>query len=55
LSGLGYPQRFGFPVFVVLDDKGNRLHTHNSDYPEEGKYHSKEKVLEFLKIGRLRL
>lgn len=49
LADLGYPQRFGFPVFVVLDDKGNRLHTQNSGYLEEGKGHSKEKVMGFLK------
>jgi len=49
LAELGYPQRFGFPVFIVLDDKGNRLHTQNSAYLEEGKGHSKEKVLEFFK------
>jgi len=49
LAELGYPQRFGFPVFVVLDDKGTRLHTQNSEYLEEGKGHSKEKVLEFFK------
>jgi thiol:disulfide interchange protein len=48
LASLGYPQRFGFPVFVVLDDKGNRLHTQNSGYLEEGKGHSKAKVMEFL-------
>lgn len=45
---LGYPQRFGFPVFIILDEKGNRIHTQNSEYLEEGKGHSKEKVLEFL-------
>jgi thioredoxin-related protein len=49
LADLGYPQRFGFPVFVVLDGKGNRLHTQNSGYLEEGKGHSKEKVMEFFK------
>ena len=49
LAELGYPQRFGFPVFIVLDDKGNRLHTQNSGYLEEGKGHSKEKVMEFFK------
>jgi thioredoxin-related protein len=48
LAELGYPQRFGFPVFIVLDGKGNRLHTQNSSYLEEGKGHSKAKVLEFL-------
>lgn len=49
LADLGYPQRFGFPVFVVLDDKGNRLNTENSSYLEEGKGHSKAKVMEFFK------
>ncbi|MBK0378049.1 thioredoxin family protein [Mucilaginibacter segetis] len=49
LAELGYPQRFGFPVFVVLDGKGKLLHTQNSAYLEEGKGHSKGKVLEFFK------
>lgn len=49
LASLGYPQRFGFPVFVVLDGNGNRLHTQNSGYLEEGPGHSKAKVLEFFK------
>lgn len=49
LASLGYPQRFGYPVFVVLDAKGNRLHTQNSAYLEEGKGHSKEKIAEFFK------
>ena len=30
LASLGYPQRFGFPVFVILDGKGNRIHTQSS-------------------------
>lgn len=47
LAELGYPQRFGFPVFIVLDEKGNRLHTQNSGYLEEGKGYSNTKVLEF--------
>ena len=49
LESLSYPQRFGFPVFVILDDKGNRLHTQNSGYLEEGAGHSKKKVEEFLR------
>jgi thioredoxin-related protein len=48
LKDLGFPQRFGFPVFVILDANGNRLHTQNSAYLEEGKGHSSEKVKEFL-------
>ena len=44
----GYPQRFGFPVFIVLDGNGNKIHTQNSEYLEQGKSYNKQKVLEFL-------
>lgn len=44
----GYPQRFGFPVFLILDGKGNRLHTQNSEYLERGKSYGKQQVFEFL-------
>ncbi len=45
----GYPQRFGFPVFIILNSKGERIHTQNSEYLEDGKKsYSKEKVLAFL-------
>lgn len=47
LKRFGFPQRFGFPVFIMLDVKGNRLHTQNSAYLEEDKSYSKRKVLEF--------
>jgi thioredoxin-related protein len=47
LAKYGYPQRFGFPVFLVLDKDGTLLHTQNSAYLEEGKSYSKEKVLGF--------
>ncbi len=46
---LGYPQRFGFPVFVILDEQGNRIHIQNSAYLEDADGHSVEKVAEFLK------
>jgi thioredoxin-related protein len=49
LKRLDFPQRFGFPVLVILDGKGKRLHTQNSAYLEEGRGYNKEKVLEFLK------
>ena len=49
LASLGFPQRFGFPVFVILDGKGNRLNTQNSVYLEEGRGYNTGKVLEFLK------
>ncbi len=44
LSTLGYPQRFGFPVFVILDEKGKVLHTQDSGYLELGKGYDPEKV-----------
>ena len=44
---LGFPERFGFPVFVILDGKGKRLHTQNSAYLEDGEGYSEEKVLDF--------
>ena len=43
----GYPQRFGFPVFIILDENGNRIHIQNSAYLEEGKGYSKDKIAEF--------
>ncbi|MCC6286336.1 MAG: thioredoxin family protein [Chitinophagaceae bacterium] len=44
-----FPQRFGFPVFLILNDKGELIHTQNSSYLEAGKSYDKEKVLAFLK------
>lgn len=49
LAKYGFPQRFGFPVFLVLDGEGKLIHTENSAYLEEGKGYSKLKVIEFLK------
>lgn len=48
LEKYGFPQRFGFPVFLVLDGKGKLLHTQNSGYLEQDKSYSKPKVMEFL-------
>jgi len=48
LNKLCYPQRFGFPVFVILNKNGERIHTQNSAYIEEGDSYSKKKVFEFL-------
>jgi thioredoxin-related protein len=47
LAKYGYPQRFGFPVFLVLDGNGKLLHTQNSGYLESGKSYSDEKVKGF--------
>lgn len=43
----GYPQRFGFPVFIILDENGNRLNTQNSEYLEEGKGYNHDKIADF--------
>lgn len=47
LKRLGNPGRFGYPVFVVLDAKGNVIHLQDSSFLEEGKGYNKEKVLRF--------
>ena len=45
----GYPQRFGYPVFIILNEKGERIHTQNSEYLEDGKNsYDKKKVIAFL-------
>lgn len=48
LASLGYPQRFGFPVFVILDAKGNRIHTQNTSYLEKGQGYDTKVVVDFL-------
>lgn len=49
LKDLGFPQRFGFPVFVVLDGEGQNIHIQNSAYLEEDGGYSQKKVLTFFK------
>ena len=41
--------RFGFPVFVVLDEEGKVVHIQDSSFLEEGKSYSQEKVLRFFR------
>ena len=41
LKKLEFPQRFGFPVLVILDAKGRRLHTQDSGLLEAVKNNSK--------------
>ncbi|HWJ26638.1 MAG TPA: thioredoxin family protein [Flavisolibacter sp.] len=48
LKKLGFPQRFGFPVLVVLDADGNRLHTQDSSLLDKGYGYDKDKVKNFL-------
>lgn len=49
MTKYGFPQRFGFPVFIILDENGNQLHTQNSSYLEQGKSYNKARVMEFLR------
>lgn len=45
----GYVQRFGFPVFIILNNKGEQIHVQNSEYLEDGKKsYDKGKVFSFL-------
>ena len=47
----GYAQRFGFPVFIILDGDGKRIHTQNSSYLEDGKKsYNKAEVQAFLEM-----
>ncbi len=48
LAQYKFPQRFGFPVFIILNKNGEQLHTQNSAYLEQGKSYNKDKVIEFL-------
>ena len=41
--------RFGFPVFVVLDEDGKIIHIQDSSFLEEGEGYNQEKVLRFFK------
>lgn len=48
LEELGFPQRFGFPVMIVLNNKGKRIHTQATGYLENGSTYDFEKVKSFL-------
>lgn len=50
LERLAWPQRFGFPVLVVLDGKGARLHTQDSGLLEKDGGHDPEMVARFLRL-----
>ncbi|MDZ4795598.1 MAG: thioredoxin family protein, partial [Bacteroidota bacterium] len=47
LEKYDFPQRFGYPVFLVLNEKGDLIHTQSSWYLESGKSYDKEKVTAF--------
>lgn len=48
MKRLDYPNRFGFPVFVVLDQNGYRLHTQDTAFLEEGEGYNEKKIRRFL-------
>jgi len=48
LEELGFPHRFGFPVLVILNAQGKRIHTQNTVYLEEGKAYNQKRVFGFL-------
>jgi thioredoxin-related protein len=46
-----YPQRFGYPVFLILNGNGKRIHTQNSEYLEDGKKsYDQKKIQSFLEM-----
>ena len=47
---LGNPARFGFPVFVILDEEGKPIHIQESASLEEGKSYDRKKVENFLSL-----
>ena len=50
-SKLNYPQRFGYPTFIILNEKGERIHTQNSEYLENSKEgYDRQKVQSFLEM-----
>ncbi|HTO16249.1 MAG TPA: thioredoxin family protein [Edaphocola sp.] len=48
LNTLNNPQQFGFPVIVILNQKGEYLHTQNTGDLENGNSYSVEKITAFL-------
>lgn len=40
-------EKFGYPVFIILDKNGKQIHTQDSAILEEGKGYSVEKVKDF--------
>jgi thioredoxin-related protein len=48
LAKLDFPQRFGFPVLLVVDGDGKRLHTQDTGLLELGKGYDPEKIKRFL-------
>ena len=49
MKQLENPQRFGFPVIVVLNKEGKRIHTQDTGLLEHDKGYDSKKLIEFLK------
>ncbi|HEX2936138.1 MAG TPA: thioredoxin family protein [Bacteroidales bacterium] len=49
LKEFDFPQRFGFPVLLVLDKSGKLIHTQDSGLLEAGDGYDTKKVIGFLK------
>lgn len=49
LKRLGNAGRFGYPVFVVLDQSGKVIHLQDSSFLEQDNGYNKEKVMRFFK------
>lgn len=41
--------RFGYPVFVVMDEEGRIIHIQDSSFLEEGQGYNKDRVIRFFK------
>ena len=54
MERLNNPARFGFPVFVVLDDEGRVMHIQDSSFLEEGRATTRRKCCASLRTGRQR-
>ena len=48
MSFLQFPQRFGFPVLVILDGNGKRIHTQDTSYLEKDNSYDADKIKNFL-------
>jgi len=49
MKALSNPQRFGFPVLVILDYNGTRIHTQDTGLLESSKGYDNKKIIGFLK------
>lgn len=48
LERLNFPQRFGFPVIVILDANGKLIHTQNTVCFEKGRGYDPKRFINFL-------